>query len=58
LDLAKEQFPEGTVIPKGTQMAVGYGFDSNREFLLSGYETKMRYEFLKRRVEYYLSKKE
>ncbi|MBP9728113.1 MAG: hypothetical protein KBD27_01915 [Candidatus Moranbacteria bacterium] len=45
IDLSRSQFPEGTVIPKGTMK--NKNFPTTRDFMLSNDNTKKRYEILK-----------
>lgn len=48
VDLTRSQFPEGTIVPEGTDKKKG--FASTREFMLSNDNTKKRYELLKKIV--------
>ena len=47
-DFTKQQFPVGTIIPKGIPKTVEY--NSTREYILSYPQTQKRYEILKQRV--------
>ena len=52
VDLTRDQFPEGAVIPSGTPRRKG--FSSTREYILSYPETWRRYRLLKQRVQEFL----
>jgi len=49
IDLTREQFPEGTYIPRGVPKRKG--FPTTREYVLSFSPTKLRYEALERLVD-------
>jgi len=52
-DLTRQQFPSGTIIPKGIQKTKG--FSTTREYILSYEQTKERYELLKKKVQELIS---
>ena len=61
IDLTKEQFPGGSVIPYGKDKLRATGaqtpeFPTTRDYLLSSPDTKRRYELLKQRVQTVLGK--
>jgi hypothetical protein len=47
IDLTREQFPKGTIVPKGVDKTKG--FPSTRDYILSYESTRKRYEILKKR---------
>jgi hypothetical protein len=49
IDLTSKQFPQGTVIPEGTERKKW--FPTTREYVLSYVQTQKRYEILKEKVE-------
>lgn len=49
IDLTKEQFPEGTSIPRGIDQTKG--FATTRDYMLSFESTKKRYALFKKRVD-------
>jgi len=48
IDLTQEQFPNGTIIPQGVDKKKG--FETTRDYVLSYFSTKERYELLKNKV--------
>lgn len=48
VDLTREQFPPGTVIPQGVDKKKEYA--STREYVLSFEQTRKRYEILKEKM--------
>lgn len=48
VDLTREQFPHGTIIPQGVDKKKEY--PSTREYVLSFEQTRKRYEILKKLV--------
>lgn len=49
VDLTREQFPEGTIVPPGAPKLKGY--PTTRDYVLSFPATRARYELLRSRVE-------
>jgi hypothetical protein len=48
IDFTREQFPKGTVVPKGQEYKENY--NTTREYVLAYPETVKRYELLKRNL--------
>lgn len=53
VDLTRSQFPEGTIIPVGSEKKKG--FATTRDFILSNEDTKVRYLILKDKIDNFLN---